>query len=537
MSWLAAWRATTLLPSDSRRTRQRQTRWRRRRESRCVAPRSVLSALGSYEPARTFLEQALDVATDPADRADLHERAFLASLELLDREPVLRHAAATETERRKTGDREAIAKAGAIHVVAINYTAADPAAALEMGKRLWDEFSDLEQTQAGVDIMSALARAYNASADSVNTLAWLDRLLPIAERLGDLGSIARGIQRRGVALANTGRPREGLILLRGVHQLALTTELGMSNDVRDVELGCRVLLTFYEQWGDPAAGLALGREGLEIGRRRGSHAYTFQMVGNSTICAMRVGEWDWAAEILEETIAVEHPENDLGWTEFHVDRALLAALRGEDPSDDLEIASRSRAGMTDPQYESYESWARAAGALAGGDLAAAVAHAEHAAAITNYFTPLALPLGARAALWAGDAGTARRLLDAVTATSHWGPVLDADKGRIEAGLAALEGRPADALSGFLDARRAYAQLNLRFEEAACAVDLAVLLPGAVRESAAAATAVEEARATLTRLAAAPYLARLEQAVPPDRPPVKAGRPAAAPDAASGVPAR
>ena len=31
-------------------------------------------------------------------------------------------------------------------------------------------------------------------------------------------------------------------------------------------------MTFYEQWGEPAAGLALAREGLEIGRRRGSRA-------------------------------------------------------------------------------------------------------------------------------------------------------------------------------------------------------------------------------------------------------------------------
>jgi hypothetical protein len=384
--------------------------------------------------------------------------------------------------------------------------------------------------------MSALARAYNASADSVNTLAWLDRLLPIAERLGDLGSIARGIQRRGVALANTGRPREGLILLRGVHQLALTSEFGTSSDVRDVELGCRVLLTFYEQWGDPAAGLALGREGLEIGRRRGSHAYTFQMVGNSSICAMRVGEWDWAAEILEETIAVEHPENDLGWTEFHVDRALLAALRGQDASGDLEIATRSRAGMTDPQYESYESWARAAGALASGDLSAAVAHAEHAASITSYFTPLALPLGARAALWAGDAATARRLLDTVTASSHWGPVLDADKARIEAGLAALEGRSVDALVGFRDSLRTYQQLGLAFDEAAAVVDMAVVLPREALEAPDAAAAVNAAREILTRLGAAPYLARLEQALSAERTdelPAKA----AAPDAASGVPAR
>jgi hypothetical protein len=489
------------------------------------------AALGVFAQARTFLEEALDVTTDPADRADLHERAFRASLELIDREPVLHHAAATEAERRKTGDREAIAKAGAIHAVAITYSAADPAAALEMGKRLWEEFSDLEQTQAGVDVMSAIQRAYNALADHANALAWIDRLLPIAERLGALPSIARGIQRRGIALLITGRPREGLILLRGVHQLAA------ANDVRDVELGCRVLLTFYEQWGDPTAGLALGREGLEIGRRRGSTAYSFQLVGNSAICAIRVGEWDWAAEILEEWLASAPTADNPVWTEFHVDRALLAAFRGQDGSNDVETAARLRADLTDPQYESYELWTRAAGALAAGELSAAVEHAERSATITDYFTPLALPLGARAALWAGDAAMARRLLDRVIASSHWGPVLEADKTRIAAGIAALEGRSVEALAGFRDALRAYQQLGVAFDEAAAVVDMAILLPSEALDAPDAVAAVSAARVTLTRLGAAPYLARLEQALSAERTGGHAPATAAAPDEASRVASR
>ena len=464
------------------------------------------AALGVFEQARTFLEQALDVTTDPADRAELHERAFYASLELLDRAPVLHHAAETEAEARKTGDREAIAKAGAIHAVAINYSAGDPAASLEMATRLWDEFSDLEQTQAGIDVMAAVQRGYNALGDTSKALEWADRILPIAERIGDLPSIARGIQRRGILLLLTGRPREGLILLRGVHQLAL------ANDVRDVELGCRVLLTFYDQWGDPAAGLALGREGLEIGRRRGSRNYAFQMVGNSTICALRVGEWAWAAEILEEWIAVEHGVDDPAWTEFHADRALLAALQGRDASDDLEITLRSRAPLTDPQYESYELWARAASALAAGDLPAAVEHAERSATITDYFVPLALPTAARAALWARDAATARRILDRVAASLQWGPALEADKTRIAGGIAALEGRAVDAMAAFRDALRGYQQLGLEFDAAAAVVDMAVVLPPDALESAAMAEAIGSARGTLTRLGAAPFLARLEQAL-------------------------
>jgi hypothetical protein len=395
----------------------------------------------------------------------------------------------------------AIAIAAALHAHSLSTASNDPVAALRMIETLWEEFSDLEQTQAGVELMLGFMRAYRALADSENALLWTDRLLPVAERLRDMQAVARGLHGRGVSLIVSGRPSEGLMLLRGSHQLAL------ANDLAEVELGTRVQLTFYEQWGDPAAGLALAREGLEIGQRLGSRPYGFQMVGNAVICALRVGEWDWAAALLEEWL--ERDDDNNLWIEFHVDRALLDAYRGLDTATDVEIAARRRKGVTDPQYESYEVFARAVAALTSGDLARAVEHAERSATITDYFTPLAIPVAARAALWAGDAVSARRLLELPAMARYWGPVLEADRARIRAGIAALEGRSPESLTGFLDALRAYAQLGLPFEEAAGAVDLAILLPGAVKESAAASALVDAARETLTRLGAKPFLARLE----------------------------
>jgi len=462
------------------------------------------AALGAYEQARTFLEQGLEVTTEPADRAELHERAYAISLNILELEPVLHHAAAAEEERRKTGDREAIASAMALRAQSVQIARSDPKTALTILEAAWAEFSDLEQTQAGVDLMAGFARAYRGHADNERSLAWTDRFLPIAERLGHLPSIASGLQARGIGLSFSGRPREGIILLRGAHQLALT------NEIRRVELGCRVLLTFYEQWGDPAAGLALGREGLEIGQRLGSRGYGFQMVGNTAICALRLGEWDWTAAILDEWIERETDDN-LG-IEFRIDRALLHAQRGLDPTTDIQVAARRREGITDPQFESYELWAKATASLMAGDTAAAIEQAERSASLTDYFNPLAIPFAVRAALWSGDLATARRLLETPALAAFWGPVLEADRTRLGAGIAALEGRAADTLAGFLDALRAYNQLGLPFEEAACAVDMAILIPGVEGQSPAAASAIASARETLTRLGAAPFLARLEGAM-------------------------
>jgi class 3 adenylate cyclase len=463
------------------------------------------ASLGSYEQARTFLEQALDVTTDPADRADLHERAYRIALNVLDPEPLIRHGVAAEEERRKTGDREAIAIATALHAHSLTAARNDPAASLELIERAWEEFSDLEETRGGVELMVAFMRSYRGLANNQRALYWTDRLLPIAERLGDLEAVARGLQGRGISLLVTGRPNEGIILLRGAHQLAA------AHDLVEVELASRVLLTFYEQWGDPAEGLALGREGLDIGRQRGSRAYSFQMVGNSAICAMRVGEWDWVATVLEEWLDLPG-EEDLK-KEFHVDRALLHAYRGLDPSADIEAAGRALVGVTDPQFDSYVAYARATASLAAGDLKASVEHAERAAATTDYFHPLAFPLAARAAHWGGDAVTAKRLLDTPAMAAFSGPALAADRLRMAAGNAALEGRRPEALAGFLEASRSYHELGLRFDEAAVAVDLAVLLPGIEQESPLAAESIAAARDTLTRLGAAPFLARLEHSLP------------------------
>jgi class 3 adenylate cyclase len=470
------------------------------------------TALGSHEQALTFLEQALGVTADPLERAVLHERAVSAAEQGLDAEVVLRHAEAVVAERRGLGDRPAIAVAEAAHAQVVNGSLGDPARALEMLLRTWDEFSDLEETPAGVAMMASLVRAYRGLNDPAAALAWVNRYLPISERLDLLDETTRGIMSRGAALVVGGRPREGMVLMRGAHQMAMTHDL-------EVELNARVLLAFNEQWGEPAAALALGREGMEIAQRKGSRSYGLLMVGNAIIVAFRVGDWDWAAATLDEWLAMEGSPS--GWTELHADQAILRSLRGEDATADVEAAAALRGAITDPQYESYERLARAWMAFAAGDLGGARREAERAAAVTTYFAPLSLPLAARAALWAGDAADARRLLEQLRALAFWGLALEADRAAMAAGVAALEGRGSESLAGYRDALRAYRQLGLAFDEAAAVVDMATLLPSPEREAPEVVAAVAGARATLDRLGARPFLERLDadRAVTPRRPPL------------------
>jgi hypothetical protein len=378
----------------------------------------------------------------------------------------------------------------------------NPARSLELALAGWEEFSDLEHTPAGVKLMAKIASSYSALDRRPDALVWLERLIPIAERLDLLEDLVHAFMRRGVALSD--RPREGHLMVRGAHAMA------MAHGFKDVERNGRITMTFREQWAEPAIGLELGREGFEIARRLGSRAYGFMMVGNSVVCAIRVGEWDWAAALLEEWIPDEAAMGAAAaqFAEFFVDRAILSALRGGNPAADIERAAQLRSGMTDPQYESYEAWARAWSAFGKGLFGDAHEEAMRAAQ-TSFFIPLAVPLAARASLWDGNISGAREAMEILAGTMWRGEALALDRSSIEAGLAALEGRTADALALYRDTLRSWSALKLAWDEALTVIDMIAFLGAGEPEVHSAA---EGARQTLTRLGARPYLDRLEAAL-------------------------
>ena len=219
------------------------------------------AALGAHTQAIAFLEHALAVSPDAADRADLHERASLSAMQGLSAEVAERHALGVVEARRELGDREGTALATA------NYAHAD-CLLRHRGERVlgivrpaWEEFSDLEETRAGVALMLQMATGHNFLQDNATALVWLERALPIAERLDLLEATAAGLARLAGTPVRLDRQRESMILLRGTHELAV------ANGLVDVHRDTRTSLTFREQFADPVAGLAMARDGLEIASR------------------------------------------------------------------------------------------------------------------------------------------------------------------------------------------------------------------------------------------------------------------------------
>jgi class 3 adenylate cyclase len=462
------------------------------------------AALGSHEQAITFLERALAVSPDAADRADLHERALASARLGLGRGVAERHGLGALEARRELGDREAIARATAAYASSMAFMGSDPERILEVVLPAWGEFSDLQDTPAGVDLMLEIAGGY-AHRDDPAVLAWLERLLPVAERLDLLPQTASGLARLSGTLFRLDRPREALILLRGAHALAV------ANGLTEVDGRTRTTLTFYEQFADPVAGLAMARDGLELAARRGAAAYGFLMVGNAVSCAIRIGEWTWASALLDEWLAVEI--TGAFFLELYVDRAVLAALRGGDPATDLAEAELMAPALSDPQYISYCHWGRAWEAFAVGRLDDARREAVTAAEVTSYFVPISLPLAARAALWAGDPAVAVSIVAQLGTQVNRGQAAALDHLTLRAGVAALEGRRADAIAGYREALRGWRGLGLAFDEAMATLDMAILLAPTEREMAEAPALATAARETFARLGARPMLARFDSAGP------------------------
>jgi class 3 adenylate cyclase len=462
------------------------------------------ATLGAHTQAIAFLERALAVSPDPTDRADLHERARASAMNGLSAEVAERHALGVVEAQRELGDRPAIALATANYAEAIGFFGTDGQRILAVVRPAWDEFSDLEGTRAGVRLMLQMSSGNVLIHDEHAALEWIERLLPTAERLDLLAETAGALSRMSGILTRLDRQRQGLILLRGTHELAV------ASGIPDVDRSTRTSLAFFEQFADPVAGLALAREGLGIAQRTGSASYGFLMVGNAFSCSLRTGEWDWALALLDDWLSNEI--TGAFYLELYVDRAVLTALRGGDPSADIAEAERLLVDfMGDPQYPSYVHWARAWAAFCAGDLGEARDEAVVSAGGVNYFVPIALPLGIRSALWAGDAEIAGGLIDQLAASAMRGQALSLDLVTLRAGLAALEGRRSEAVAGYREALRGWRALGLAFDEALCALDLAILLAPTEREMAEAPAAVAAARETLTRLGAAPLLARLERA--------------------------
>jgi class 3 adenylate cyclase/tetratricopeptide (TPR) repeat protein len=456
--------------------------------------------LGSHDQALTFLRQALTVTTDPAEEAELLERAgesASAALHHDEAEAFLRRAVAHHRER---GDRAAAARATAAlgEALATPYRTEQALAVLGPAA---DEFADLGADRGYIALLGQLARAHMFHEQPDRAIAVADRALAAAERADLVELVADILVTKGTALGYFGRGYEALAEIEGGLRLAERHGLAAT------ALRARINLGALLAPGDPQAALAIARAGLVESRRLGGRRPTLVLLNNAAEVAAWTGDWDLTLPELEELLAGDLEREDRVLVLGRL--VQIRSWRG-DPTDGLVDEIGRLVGETsDAAVLISVAIARADRAIAIGKLEDAAAGYRRAAALTAEYAPVCYVLAARASLLVRDAASAAADLEALGATGLHGPAIEARRASINAGLAALDGRPAEALPLYRDSIRRFRDLGLPIDEAFTGIEMATLLDPAEPDVRAAADAAHE---ILTRLGGRPFLERLEEAV-------------------------
>jgi len=379
--------------------------------------------------------------------------------------------------------------------------------ALAMLEAVVPTFADLAPDPAFVALQAQFARAYFLRNQDHRALEIIEPVLDAAER-GELTAIlADALVTKGTALTNVGRVREGMGVIEIGERLARANGLtwtvlrGLNNR----------LVTFSEV--DPKAARDACLDGLALARRIGDRQWMFQFLAGSGLGAYAIGEWDEAVGLWQTSLAEDPEPADRLIPYFSL--AVVAAARGEPIPGAADEIARIAAGVSDPQV----SWVTVDGpasiASAQGRLAEAVAFWR--AGVPDF------PSAAHSWLWSsarlsirlGDAAGARADLAALDERGLHTPHVEAERLAILAGLAAIDGRAAEAIHLYGDAFRALRELGLVFVEAQVAIEMATVLDPGIPE---VATAVDSAREVLTRLGARAFLDQLEAATQRQSPP-------------------
>jgi hypothetical protein len=277
---------------------------------------------------------------------------------------------------------------------------------------------------------------------------------------------------------------------------------------------------------DARASFDAWRELLALARKLGQRGLLIGGVGNFAYSAFLAGEWDAALAEGEQMLTEELADNHRLVLLNNV--AIIHASRGASIADELAELERVGSKMSG-KWELFLADPQANAALVAGDPKTArdkfmeMVDADPGVGFEYIYR------ATRAALWSRDLADAQGLLARYSEMGDYGPVADARRATMSAGIAALEGRAKEALALYRDALRGWRATHSVWDEALTGIDMAELLDPVEPEVAAA---IKSTREILERLGAKPYLERLAAAAAraPDRP-TRTARSAATPEVA------
>jgi class 3 adenylate cyclase/tetratricopeptide (TPR) repeat protein len=457
--------------------------------------------LGALGQVVTFLEQAVDVATDPDDRATLFEQAGIASLATARPVAGLTAFESALTIRRELGDRSGQARLhGWVGAALGNARRREEAysglvAALAEFEDLGDDDPDLVFLMRQLAGLGALLGDYDVTSRVV------DRVLASSERLGLIELAAEALHIKGTVALRLGRTWEGRALVQG--GLQLFEEAGLLDGV----LRANLFLATITALDSPAQTLAFEKEAIALARRTGNRATEILTVNNSSEDARRTGDWAWAEGEINGLLEID--VDDSVRMQLEMAKAFFDQAHGRLRPGGIDEFRRFLEDVDDTELESGVLDLEAFEALIGGNAAEAVRLFQAAADVSDFNAPYLLPKVGRAAIIARDPDRARAALDRLASLATRGRTTDVDRGVIRAGLRALDHDEAGAMAGYRLAMTGFRDLGQRWDEALLGLEVAFILGVDDPERSAWA---DRTREIFNSLEAVPYLALLDRAV-------------------------
>lgn len=453
-------------------------------------------SLGSFEQAAAFLRQALAVTTDEREAAELLEEAGVAlshASRPTEAAALLRDAIARQ---EALGDRAATARVIAALGESI-MSGGQWKEALDILEPASRTFEDLGASERGyLLLIGQLARAYMFAERHQAAVDTADRVLRSVEQLDQVDIVADVLVTRGSALCLLGQPYSGLGAIQAGRDLALRHQL------QDTLLRALNNLTAYSGLSDPHDALTGALEGLGHARRAGERSMLAYLGSNAVEVATDIGAWEVARRESELLLA----DHAFGPEDRQVVLAAAVpflALSGGDPDELTGLANEIDAAVVGDV-----AGVRAAVRIAVGDLEGARVGFLDAAASSRLNAADGYLQAGRLAVVLHETDAARDAIAGFRAVGLRGRAIPGYVAELEAGLAALEGRPLDARSSFEEAIRRYRDLELPYQVAWAAILMAYTLEGG---DPAVRAVIDEGRAILERLGSPPMLRLLDQA--------------------------
>ena len=466
---------------------------------RAAADRAA--TLGAHDEAVAYLEQALRITTEARDQIDLLERAA-TSAAIGARFDIAEGLARRALDAaRAASDTVAAGRAAGV-LGSVLLDASEPGVAAGVLETALDELGDADADEVRARLLTNLARAQYRLDRPEAALETVDRALPFAERLELEDVLADAFNNKAAALSYVGRNREAAALMRAAIDIAA------ANGLVSAELRARSNLASVLWSTDPVRVRAIVEANFELAKRVGNRMMANWIASFIVGLAYQSGEgWD---EALAEIEALLPYAGGLGdEADLRTSSAWLETARGGDCADALVAAEANAAQSTNPAADANLAFLRADLALVRGDLDEAYVQAMRAAEFRQQ-QGIYLVYAGRAALWARDIERARVVAERLDVMPDAASALVmAQRAAVRAGVAALEGRRDEAITGYRDALRRFEAIESHFPRALVAVDFLVLLGP---DEPAAVAAAQEARIVFDRVGARPYLERLEAAL-------------------------